>query len=667
MQTELFTISKLFTERLLRIPDYQRGYAWTEKQLKEYWNDLLQIGADKSHYIGVLTLEEVPSEIVSTWTEDAWIIQAKNYAPFYVVDGQQRLTTTIILIQAIVEAMPNGKPLNFTSADEIRRKFLFDSKDQGVSRSYIFGYEKDNPSYEYLKTRIFCENSEISFQLQETSYTRNLEFSKSFFVDRLAELTFEELEIVFKKVTQCFLFNIYAISSDIDVFVAFETINNRGKPLSHLELLKNRLIYLSTKFNAEEYEKTSLRNAINESWKAIYHQLGRNKNRQLDDDTFLRNHFFTYFSHELAEESEASSLRIDRLYHRYRITYKEYLLEKYFTSKSASTEKKDGITELSISDVHSYAKSIKNSVELWYQILNPIDSDFSEPEKEWLDKINRIGMGNAAPLIMVFYEKSKDIELRLSLLRAIEQIKFLYLVLTGSRIYIESDAMSMLQLAVEVGVGNKEPSRAVREIQTQIDSIVNHKGLFKTNAGYFKTSGFYKWDGIKYFLYEYELSLKEKSRTSRFKLQWSDFIEDSKDYYTVEHIYPQRPRKPCWTELYAAYSTHERGKLRHSIGNLVPLSKAKNSSLSNKCFHEKVEPGAGTVGFKYGSYSEIEVSAEKEWTAANILDRGLRLLDFMEKRWGLKIGDKKSKINFLGLNFVTQKETKQRKQNITKQ
>ncbi|MBK8196567.1 MAG: DUF262 domain-containing protein [Lewinellaceae bacterium] len=40
MDNQLKSISKLFTEKLLRIPDYQRGYAWTDKQLKEFWSDI---------------------------------------------------------------------------------------------------------------------------------------------------------------------------------------------------------------------------------------------------------------------------------------------------------------------------------------------------------------------------------------------------------------------------------------------------------------------------------------------------------------------------------------------------------------------------------------------------------------------------------------------------
>lgn len=89
------------------------------------------------------------------------------------------------------------------------------------------------------------------------------------------------------------MFNIYTVSNDIDVNVAFEGMNNRGKPLSTLELLKNRLIYLSVKIDDDQHERMKLRNAVNEAWKSIYHELGRNKQKPLDDDTFLLNHFFT--------------------------------------------------------------------------------------------------------------------------------------------------------------------------------------------------------------------------------------------------------------------------------------------------------------------------------------------------------------------------------------
>ena len=74
----------------------------------------MQLHDGKNHYTGVLTLEAVPTSNFSKWDDDLWIIQYKGYTPYYIVDGQQRLTTSIILIQAISEYIPEDKKLNFT-------------------------------------------------------------------------------------------------------------------------------------------------------------------------------------------------------------------------------------------------------------------------------------------------------------------------------------------------------------------------------------------------------------------------------------------------------------------------------------------------------------------------------------------------------------------------
>lgn len=193
MDGQLLTLSKIFSERLFRIPDYQRGYAWSQKQLKDFWSDLQQIESGHNHYTGVLTVEDVSSDTYKQWPEDVWIIESKNYQPFFIVDGQQRITTVIILIQIILECIEDGKKLNFTDKKDIQSKFIFDSKDGGISRSYIFGYEKDNPSYEYLKTKIFLEKSTSSLD-EETVYTQNLEYAKNFFMGVVSKLSFDDLD-----------------------------------------------------------------------------------------------------------------------------------------------------------------------------------------------------------------------------------------------------------------------------------------------------------------------------------------------------------------------------------------------------------------------------------------------------------------------------------------
>lgn len=64
-QNYLKSINDIFENRLYRIPDYQRGYAWEKAQLNDFWEDLRNLQFNKPHYTGVLTLEEVNQERLS--------------------------------------------------------------------------------------------------------------------------------------------------------------------------------------------------------------------------------------------------------------------------------------------------------------------------------------------------------------------------------------------------------------------------------------------------------------------------------------------------------------------------------------------------------------------------------------------------------------------------
>ncbi|ADL08671.1 protein of unknown function DUF262 [Thermosediminibacter oceani DSM 16646] len=73
---ELLTLSEIFNNRFFRIPDYQRGYAWQEKQLEDFWEDLENLKEGRSHYTGLLTIEEVNRKEVENnerWKDDLWL------------------------------------------------------------------------------------------------------------------------------------------------------------------------------------------------------------------------------------------------------------------------------------------------------------------------------------------------------------------------------------------------------------------------------------------------------------------------------------------------------------------------------------------------------------------------------------------------------------------
>jgi len=71
----LKSLNEIFNNTLYRIPDYQRGYAWTLDQLKDFWDDLYNLSEAKHHYTGVLTVKGVPFEVSNTgkWNEEQWV------------------------------------------------------------------------------------------------------------------------------------------------------------------------------------------------------------------------------------------------------------------------------------------------------------------------------------------------------------------------------------------------------------------------------------------------------------------------------------------------------------------------------------------------------------------------------------------------------------------
>jgi uncharacterized protein with ParB-like and HNH nuclease domain len=652
MESSLQTISKIFTERLFRIPDYQRGYAWTEKQLKDFWNDLEQLDLGKNHYVGVLTLENVGDESVKKWDDDQWIIASKNFEPLYIVDGQQRLTTTIILIQAIIEHIGDDNDLNYTTIADIKRKFVFESKDKGISRSYIFGYEKDNPSYEYLKTKIFNENSEEGYLCQETIYTYNLEYAKKYFLEKLALYDFSQIELLYKKITQHFLFNIYTISDDIDVFVTFETMNNRGKPLSLLELLKNRLIYLTTRFNEDQDEKNRLRKKINECWKTVYHNLGKNKNNPLDDDMFLYNHLMFYFGKELITNDEKKNIRtLHRKFRYHRWDFSDYLLDNKFSARRVLRIKKLGTKDLlTIDEVNQYVDSLQSYVELWFKLHNPTKSDLTNEEIQWLDKINKLGFEDFSPLVLVFFKKVNDTSNRMRFLKAIEKILFLLTMVYKYTINYIPDKYYIL--AIDLFNNSINHDRILSELESYVKELYESADIQDRIKKEFRRDGFYSWDGIRYFLFEYEEHLRIKSKSSRIKIDWDIFSKEKDDFITVEHIFPQNSQRDGWSTNFSTFTSRQRSILKNSLGNLLPLSQPKNSSLQNKSFLDKIGNEDTLIGYRYGSYSENEITVYEEWTAENILDRGHKLLNFMETNWGFNFGTLENKKEILGLDFL---------------
>ena len=150
---------------------------------------------------------------------------------------------------------------------------------------------------------------------------------------------------------------------------------------------------------------------------------------------------------------------------------------------------------------------------------------------------------------------------------------------------------------------------------------------------------------------------KVRQRGSQ-KIDWKLFVKSEKDKVSIEHIYPQTPTHKYWKQNFKEYKKTFQPFFQGTLGNLLPLSQSINSSLQNDCFEDKRTAKYNDrkeklrQGYSDGSHSEIEVSGYNIWNPETILDRGNKLLEFMEKRWDLKFEDDEAKAELLFLDFM---------------
>lgn len=624
--SKLQSLSEIFNNRIFRIPDFQRGYSWEERQLDDFWEDLQNLHPNKIHYIGLLTVEPINNsdiQNVEKWKDDLWLLK-KGMTAYYVIDGQQRLTTLIILLHEILRTFSEDEGINFGSKSEWTERFLYRSFNQ-IYKSFVFGYEKDNPSDEFFKTRILEQESSAADKYPETLYTANLMFAKEYFAKKLKNLSRERKEEIFDKAVNKLKFNYYEIDDSLDIYVTFETMNNRGKDLSHLELLKNRLIYLSTLLHESDDTKSRLRKDINETWKTVYEYLGKNKENPLDDDVFLFNHWIMYYTYDRSQSD----------------VYADFLLKRKFTAKNVL----NGL--LTINDIKDYIDSLAKCVKKWYYIYNIEQSDYSERIKEQIQKLDRVGMGAFPPMIMAVFTKESREDLIWDFLDACERFNFLVFAISHRSSNTQNS--NIYRMTREYYMGDTDIVTITANINFLTDGedenyyrgwfdlerFRNHiKELFLKND----KDGFYSWNGLRYFLYEYELFLQNNANT---KVRWEDFSKRSKED-TIEHIFPQSATSEYWKEHFGHLKPSEKRLYLNSLGNLLLLSRSKNSKLQNFDFERKKclkNKDGKDIGYYNGSYSEIEVSKQTEWTPEQIKERGLLMLQFMEDRWKFRFSD----------------------------
>src|SRR5205085_12661814 len=107
------------------IPIYQRTYSWGEKECRQLWDDIVRTGRnDKvaAHFVGSIVYVE------------KGLYQVSSQSPLLVIDGQQRLTTVSLLIEALARRLTDTEPLEGFSARKLRNYYLLNALEEAEKR-----------------------------------------------------------------------------------------------------------------------------------------------------------------------------------------------------------------------------------------------------------------------------------------------------------------------------------------------------------------------------------------------------------------------------------------------------------------------------------------------------------------------------------------------------
>ena len=586
MDSKTMTLSKFFKDYYI-IPDYQRGYSWQDKQIEDFWEDITSaIGKNVKHYFGTVYLKSIQDGV------------------YEVIDGQQRLTTLFVFLIH----------LYFESA-EYDNFWVNHIENDGA---WHLTYTKQNENKNFLEGRIFSNRSG-NFSI-DNIYKKNLQNLRKLLEAKIKN--YNDKTKLFNYIKSNLIIDVRYIDNKdgISDMVVFETLNNRGKPLSILEKLKNRLMYLNS-INGFE-----LKDEINQVWAEIYKELGTinekyiNKNISIDDD-FVSAHLTIY------RRSENTTFSIkgteEKLFQMFCQNPEKFPinersnLEEWNEFSDEEKDSKGREENLTKDKIQNYINSLQNFCSAWVKIINfcAIEDDnikkclMLDSSKELKILLTTLLMNNVDQTNIVFNKLSKVLfrqNLPTEWNRTWDFATLAY--------YFNNQDKSILyegeNYTIDLNFLNIEFKTIIEE-KLDLKSISDgFKNYYTSGKG---AAGFYKWKSIKYFLYEYDKQLR--GRRNCCDIPYED-IE-------VEHIIPQNLNN--W-----AFRNDDRiskNVMINTLGNLTILDNSKNSRISNSNWENKKV--AYSTDSTRSEKEILEISNNDNWNLSCIRRRGEKMFKYL--------------------------------------
>ena len=233
-ETNLLTLLKK-SEQFI-IPIYQRTYSWTRKECQQLLDDIFRAGENnqvRAHFVGSFVYIE------------KGLYSATAHSPLMVIDGQQRLTTITLLLEALARRVGNAEPLENFTADKIRRYYLIDDREEGDHR------------FKLLLTQTDKETLLAIVQQQPVPAEHSVRIAENldFFVQAIEGIPEDRLHQLWIGVSKLTAVDIALDRDQDNPQLIFESMNSTGLDLSQADLIRNYVLMgLEPSHQASLYE-----------------------------------------------------------------------------------------------------------------------------------------------------------------------------------------------------------------------------------------------------------------------------------------------------------------------------------------------------------------------------------------------------------------------------
>ncbi|MHC3438506.1 DUF262 domain-containing protein [Natrialbaceae archaeon A-gly3] len=656
-----FSLSSVFSESYFVIPDYQRDYAWETANVEDLLEDIEFVYGQNentdqtekvNHYFGTIVLEE-RGTIEPTEFED--------YDQLGIVDGQQRITTVVIIVSTIIDEL--DRIASNVDIDDKMREDIQEKKGnilegylryEGIPRLRLGGlaqeaYDKvilgntDVEEYASKTDLVEAERKVLNAKQATKSQLQEWKAEKCSEVAENKEASYYKfLKNIVRIITKRFEVNIKIVKDVDEAARMFKVINNRGRGLCLHDKIRSHLVYCASQ--SDELESEEIYRIFNNIVENVTIHDGFS---DAEVDNLVKLHWAVFTS----ERSDSRAKRegpvdihkrlsdLDDYASIQRDDY-EAFIRPYIKSLESFSEQYPYL-----SDRDKFAKRYSDSDNY------NIDDDVME---DTIRKIQSLYIHTAArrattPLLISVAEKfSVDSREFAEVVSELEKLVFRYSLCMSNgaqgfkgslwsiandlywsdisdnkaRIVFNSDSERYLGYkSKELGI--QEVKRRISEKRERIapidETISEYLSSDDILEGEF-TSG---WGGIrnnetiKYLMYEYERSLRDQSG----EISLAPYYE-VRDDFEVEHLVPKNAE--------AGHKLTNHKQKRNRIGNLAILSSGDNKSNGNNSYKQKYEEV-----YRKSSLKVLRTLDSSDFTISDINQREEEeIFPFIRERWG---------------------------------